>query len=410
MKTEIISIGTEITTGSTLNTNAYFLSKNLLSLGIETFYQSSVDDNVNRIKEAFDIALNRANLILVTGGLGPTEDDMTKEILAEHLNLELIFDKDMKDKIIKTLYKYVEIPKNNFKQAYNIENGVFLNNMTGTAPGIYLKHDEKVIILLPGPPREMEPMFYNEVLPLIKQEKLYIIERSVNLMGIGESLLELEIKDLIHLYSDIEVATFGKPNNVEIKLIGRGTDKVSLKFKINYIIDEIKKRFRDNIFSYDNIPIENIVFDLLKERSLTLGFSESCTGGALSARFTKIPGASKVFDRGLITYSNKSKVEELFVSKESLKAYGAVSSEVAVEMAGGLLRKSDVDISVSTTGIAGPESDGTNKPVGLIYICIKSNSKEDVFKLNLKGSRKEIQNQTVNFIFLKLREYILENY
>ncbi len=410
MKAEIISIGTEITTGSTLNTNSYFISNSLLEYGFETTHQTSVDDNIERLKKVIEIALDRSDLIITTGGLGPTEDDLTKETVADYLNLKLKKDEDMKRKIIQLLGKYKNIPKNNFKQANLIENSKFLKNTVGTAPGIYLEHGDKTIILLPGPPREMEVMFLNEVIPNLKKNDIKIIKKSINLTGIGESLVEEKIKDIIKMYDDIEVATFGKIQGVEIKMIGRGSDLNILENKINHLQRLIDTRFTDKVYSYNNEPIEKIVFELLEKNNLKISFAESCTGGLLSSKFIRQSGISKVFDRSFVTYSNKSKMEELNVSEETLLSFGAVSKETSIEMLKGVLNREDTDLAVSITGIAGPRSDSTNKPVGLIYVSIGNANKTITKKLEFNGNRRSIQDRVVDYALFEIRKFILNNY
>ena len=410
MKAEIISIGTEITTGSTLNTNSYFISNSLLEYGFETTHQTSVDDNIERLKKVIEIALDRSDLIITTGGLGPTEDDLTKETVADYLNLKLKKDEDMKRKIIQLLGKYKNIPKNNFKQANLIENSKFLKNTVGTAPGIYLEHGDKTIILLPGPPREMEVMFLNEVIPNLKKNDIKIIKKSINLTGIGESLVEEKIKDIIKMYDDIEVATFGKIQGVEIKMIGRGSDLNILENKINHLQRLIDTRFTDKVYSYNNEPIEKIVFELLEKNNLKISFAESCTGGLLSSKFIRQSGISKVFDRSFVTYSNKSKMEELNVSEETLLSFGAVSKETSIEMLKGVLNREDTDLAVSITGIAGPRSDSTNKPVGLIYVSIGNTNKTITKKLEFNGNRRSIQDRVVDYALFEIRKFILNNY
>ena len=251
MKAEIITIGTEVTTGSILNTNSKYLAEKLLELGIEVYYHTSVDDNIERIKEVVDISLNRADLIITTGGLGPTQDDITKEIISESLGLKLIDDEEMLE-IIKERFVSLnrEMPSNNLKQVKKPEGSTFLYNRIGTAPGIFIQRDNKTIIMLPGPPIEMNRMFEDEVIPLIKQD-FSIIIRSINLMDIGESQLEMELKDLINVDPEINIATFPKESEVEIKIIGKGNNRKELEIKIGHFIKIIEDRFK--IISMDTI-------------------------------------------------------------------------------------------------------------------------------------------------------------
>lgn len=407
MIAEIITIGTEITTGSILNTNCKFLSTKLLELGIETYYHTSVDDNPNRIKEVFDVSLKRADLIITTGGLGPTQDDMTKEIISETLGLELIEDDEMLE-AIKEKFSILnsKMPISNRKQARRPEGSIFLNNVVGTAPGIFIKRDNKIIIMLPGPPVEMEEMFNNMVIPFLKQD-YSILTKSINLVGIGESQLEMELRDIINPDLEINIATYSKEGEVEIKIIGKGNDKEELENKINAYVKVIQDRFEDYIYGYDNIPIEEIVFNILKDRNLKIGFAESCTGGLISGRISRIPGISQVFDRSVVSYSIKSKIEELGVNPLTIEKFGVVSEETAIEMARGLLTRNDLDIALSITGLAGPDGGSSDKPIGLVYICIASKEKETTVKCNFIGTREAIQNKATTKAFFELRKFLL---
>lgn len=409
MNAEIITIGTEVTTGSILNTNVQFLSNELLDLGIETLYHTSVDDNEDRLKEVINISLNRVDLIITTGGLGPTDDDLTKEVIADVLNLKLLKDIDTENKIKEIFNKSnSNMPINNLKQAINIEGGKLLNNSMGTAPGIVLYVKDKIIIMLPGPPREMKEMFINEVITLL-EKNFHIIKRSINLMEIGESLLEMEIKDLLNRGNGVIAATFAKDLEVEIKLIGKGSDIDIINKEIMDIVNIIEDRFPNNIFGYDNMSIELIVFKMLKELNYKVGFCESCTGGLISSKFSGIPGASEVFNRSIITYSNEAKIEEVGVKNTTLENFGAVSKETALEMATGLLDKADLDLTLSITGIAGPDGGTKEKPVGLVYICIATKHKTKVIECNFTGNRKRIQNKAATKAFNEIRKFLLNN-
>lgn len=407
MIAEIITIGSEITTGSILNTHSKYISSKLLELGIETYYHTSVDDNKQRVSDIINIALNRADIIITTGGLGPTDDDLTKEVISETLGLELISDKNIEDNIRNIFSKLDKtMPTNNLKQAFKPEGSQFLKNSIGTAPGIFLSKDNKKIIMLPGPSKEMELMFNNEVIPLI-HEDYNIIVKSVNIIGIGESQLEMKIKDLINKDSDIIIATFAKEGEVEVKIIGKGKNKDIIENKINNVIKILQQRFHEYIYGFDNIPIETIVFNLLKEINYKIGFCESCTGGLISSRFSRIPGVSQVFDRSIVTYSNNAKMEELGVNSNTLEKYGAVSEETAIEMANGLLNRDNLDLSLSVTGIAGPDGGTEEKPIGLVYLCISTKDQSIPIKCNFNGNRESIQNKTATRAFFELRKFLL---
>lgn len=406
---EIISIGTEITTGSILNTNSKFLSEKLMELGINIYYHTTVDDNNERLSQVFNIALDRADIIITTGGLGPTEDDLTKEVISNALGLKLEMDYTMENTIID-MFKNMSSPmsENNRKQAVKPKGSSFLTNENGTAPGIYINKDNKQVIMLPGPPAEMNFMFHKYVAPLI-QEDYTILTRSINLYGIGESNLESQLKEMpIWDYDDFIIATFAKSSYIEIKIIGKGKIKTDVENKMSKIISLIIDRFNEFIFGYDNILIEEVVFNLLNERKLKLGLCESCTGGLISSRFTKIPGASNVLDRAIVTYSNQSKNEELGVQNEIIEEFGAVSSETAYAMAKGLLERANLDIVLSITGIAGPSGESIDKPVGLVYICIMDRNKHKVIKCHFNGNRVSIQNRAATRAFIEIRKFLMK--
>ncbi len=407
---EIISVGSEITSGSTLNTNSKFIANMLLEIGIEPLYHTSVDDDEKRLENIINTAIKRVDLIITTGGLGPTEDDLTKEVIAKAFDLKLIPDKNMED-TIKSIFDNSSsiMTKNNIKQSFKIETSEFLLNSVGTAPGIFLSRNGKKIILLPGPPNEMKPMFLNEVLPLLSGED-YIISKSINITDIGESNVEMQLKDLLQYDPNIKIATYARETEVEIKIIGQSTGEIKelikLKKNIGNLISIIEDRFKENIYGYDNTPIENIVFNLLKSLNYKIGFCESCTGGLLSGKFSRIPGVSEVFDRGIITYSNQAKVEELGVSNITLDQFSAVSKQTAIEMALGLLNKANLDIVVSTTGYAGPNSDDDNLSVGLVYICIADRNNTKVIECKFNGKRRNIQNKAVTKCFYELKKFL----
>lgn len=409
MIAEIISIGTEITTGSILNTNTKYLSEKLMELGIDVFYHTSVDDNKDRLSQVLNIALNRADIIITTGGLGPTEDDLTKEVISNTLGLELEMDHIMENNIM-AMFKDKDRPMsdNNRKQAKKPKGSSFITNDYGTAPGIYIDLDRKKILMLPGPPHELIPMFENYVYPIIKED-YSILSRSINIYGIGESSLESRLKELpIWNYNNIIVATFAKAGQIEIKIIGKGKIKELVEKQIHEIMKIIILEFNEYIFGYDNILIEEVVFKMLHEGKLRLGLAESCTGGLISSKFTRIPGASDVLDRAIVSYSNLSKIEELGVDKEILKLYGAVSSETAFAMAKGLMTRTNLDICLSITGIAGPGGGTTDKPIGLVYLCIMSRDKHKVIKCHFNGNRATIQNRAATRAFIEIRKFLSE--
>ncbi len=283
----------------------------------------------------------------------------------------------------------------NKKQALKPKGSNFIKNELGTAPGIYIEKNFTKIIMLPGPPMEMEFMFEKNVKNLIKED-FNIITQSINIIGIGESSLECRLDNLNLNSKNTSILTFAKQEIVEISIVSKGKDKKIIENEVINIVSIIKKEFNGYIYPYDHFNLEEIVINLLNKKNITLAVCESITGGMISSKLTKVEGASNVFNRGIISYSNISKIDELGVKRETLEKYGPVSEEVAYEMAKGLFNKSKVDIALSTTGLAGPSGASKEKPIGLVYICIVSKKFEKVFKFKFNGNRNSIQEKTTN--------------
>jgi len=409
MRAEIISVGNELILGNILNTNTFYITKKLTEIGIDVLYHTSVKDDMQMLENVINIALNRADLLIFTGGLGPTYDDMTKEIVSKTLGLKLIIDEELKESIENYFKKNNRtMTSNNIKQAYIPEGAKYLPNDIGTAPGIFIEHNEKTLVLLPGPPKEMKMMFDKYVVPLIKQDFI-IIERTIKTIDIGESQVESILKDIITKNKDVYIATYAKDGIVDIKIVAKGKNQDKIEELLNKTIKEIESKISDYIYSYEDENIEEVVFRMLKENNMKIAFCESCTGGLITSKFTRIPGVSEVFDRAYITYSNISKVEDLNVSKKTLEKYGAVSEETALEMAHGLLNKTNVDIALSVTGIAGPSGGSEEKPVGLVYIGICTKNCSRVIKSMFSGDRISIQNRAYLKAFNELRKFILNH-
>ncbi len=409
MRAEIISVGNELILGNILNTNTFYITKKLTEIGIDVLYHTSVKDDMQMLENVINIALNRADLLIFTGGLGPTYDDMTKEIVSKTLGLKLIIDEELKESIENYFKKNNRtMTSNNIKQAYIPEGAKYLPNDIGTAPGIFIEHNEKTLVLLPGPPKEMKMMFDKYVVPLIKQDFI-IIEMTIKTIDIGESQVESILKDIITKNKDVYIATYAKDGIVDIKIVAKGKNQDKIEELLNKTIKEIESKISDYIYSYEDENIEEVVFRMLKENNMKIAFCESCTGGLITSKFTRIPGVSEVFDRAYITYSNISKVEDLNVSKKTLEKYGAVSEETALEMAHGLLNKTNVDIALSVTGIAGPSGGSEEKPVGLVYIGICTKNCSRVIKSMFSGDRISIQNRAYLKAFNELRKFILNH-
>jgi nicotinamide-nucleotide amidase len=405
MRAEIITIGTEIMLGSILNTNVTYLSRRLMELGIETLYHTSVDDDYERLENVLTLAIERADIIITTGGLGPTDDDLTKEALANVTGRALVADINMEEHI-KHYFAYSkrDMTLNNLKQAMKPEGADFIDNPRGTAPGIYMEWNNRKIVMMPGPPREMKPMFEDNVVNLIKDDHIIIV-KSINTSGLGESTLETQLKHLDLSYPDFTITTYAGSGSVEIKVIGRGKDKHRLEKDSEEIVERIRMEIGEHIYGYGVSSIEGAIIEMLIHNDMKMAVCESVTGGNLSKKLTSIPGASKSFDRGLVTYSNNSKIQELGVSEEALEKFGVVSREVAYQMANGLIEKSNTDIVVATTGYAGPDED-PNVKTGLIFICILTKDSHEIHERIFSGDRDTIQERATNFALWNVYNFI----
>lgn len=385
---EIISVGTELLLGDILNTDAHFLSQELAKLGLSVLHQSTVGDNHDRLLELLAQSAKRSDIIILSGGLGPTPDDITKEVACEFFEKELVLHEESLQRMSAYFTaKGIEMPEINKKQAMLPEDCVVFQNNNGTAPGLAMEKDRKHILLLPGPPRELKPMFYESAVPYLKKfSDKVIISHNIRTFGIGESAMSEIVTDLLDS-SNPTVAPYAKDGEALLRVTAMADNEDEAEKLCTPMITEIRERLSDYIYGIDVNCIEEAVIPMLIEKNLKLATAESCTGGLIGKRITNVSGASKVFDCGIISYSNEIKHRILGVSEETLKEYGAVSAEVAKQMAKGALAVSGADIAVSVTGIAGPNSDGTSKPVGLSYIALAD--KDTVWVKELNTSRKD---------------------
>lgn len=398
MKTAILTVGTEILFGQIVNTNAAFLSKELNDMGFDVMYHYTVGDNEKRLKELIEEIFTECDIIVTTGGLGPTQDDLTKETVAEVCNDKLVVHQESLDKI-KNFFEVTgkTMTENNIKQAYLPAKAEVFKNDFGSAPGFAEKVDDKIIMCFPGPPREMQPMFENYAKPYLQQftdGAMYY--KFINTIGIGESQLETVLMDLIDRQTDPTIATYVKEGEAYLRVASKRKDAEEAKKAVEDMIEQVKHRISSYIYSMDNETLPEVVVKMLKERNLTVSSAESCTGGLFADSIISIPGTSEVFDRGLVTYSNKAKMEELGVQESTLKEFGAVSYQTAIEMAEGLYEASGSDICVSVTGIAGPDGGTDDKPVGLVYIAVKFGENTIVEEQRFRNSgRNSIRNRSV---------------
>ena len=387
MKTAILSVGTEILFGQIVNTNTVYLSQQMNMLGFDVMYHYTVGDNPKRVEEMIDLAFQDCDLILTTGGLGPTQDDLTKEVACKALDDTLV----MMDDVLEEITKYFktlgrEMTENNKKQAIMPSRATVFHNDAGTAPGFALEKDGKYIICMPGPPREMKRMFQKSVVPFLQSMidgALYY--RQIRFFGIGESMLETQLLDLIDNQTDPTLATYAKEGECSLRIASKRATEEEAEHAVDEMLEKVKERVGHYIYSCDDEELAQVVADRLMEQGLTLSSAESCTGGMFASTMTDIPGISQCFDRGLVTYSNQAKMEELGVSAGTLEKFGAVSEETALEMVEGLKRVSGSDVCISVTGIAGPGGGSEEKPVGLVYIGFSYGDKKICKKIQMRN-------------------------
>jgi len=410
---EILTIGTEILLGDILNSNSQYLSSKLAQLGIDVFRHTSVGDNEDRILQALEEAYKKSDLVITSGGLGPTTDDLTKEVCAKFFNKKLIIHEESLKKINEFFDRLKsDFPKSNEKQAYYIEGSLVIPNNNGTAPGLIYEDKDtgRKLIILPGPPRELSLMFEESVYPYLeKLSKHVIISKMLKTCSLGESKMASMVEDMILNSKNPTIAPYAKYGESCLRVTAKGKSKDECMKLMIPTIDAIYEKLGMNIYGEDDDTIQSVVAKLLIERDLTISIAESCTGGKLSSMLVEIPGISKVFLEGAVTYSNEAKMRTLGVRPETLDKYGAVSYECAKEMAEGIARYSRSKISISTTGIAGPDGGTEYKPVGLVYIGLYLNGETKVYKLNYPRNRIDIINRASKLALNYLREELLDN-
>jgi nicotinamide-nucleotide amidase len=408
MNAEILAVGTELLMGQIVNTNAQNISERLNSIGVNVYFHSVVGDNPKRLENSIKLALERSDLVVITGGLGPTKDDITKEKVAEVFNRKMVLHEESLKRIKDYFIKLGrEMTDNNAKQAYFPEDSIIIENNKGTAPGCIIESENKVVIILPGPPREMQPMFDESVVPYLQKNSGYkIVSKYLRIFGIGESTLEEMIMDLVDKQEDVTIATYAKMGEVTVRLTCKSKLSEEGFNKICPFEEEIIKRLGSYVYSTENENLEKVVARMLLDNNLTIAIAESCTGGLICSKLVSVSGISKAFNRGIVSYSNDSKIEDLGVNKDTIKNFGAVSKETAIEMAEGVQKLAGSDIGVSITGIAGPGGGTAKKPVGLMYIALAYKGNTVYKKLNLSGDRERIINVASLHTFDLIRRQI----
>ncbi|MGG1678669.1 competence/damage-inducible protein A [Neobacillus sp. NRS-1170] len=401
MNAEIIAVGSELLLGQIVNTNARFLSQQLAGLGVDVFFHTVVGDNSDRLKNAIEIAEKRSQIIIFTGGLGPTKDDLTKETIARHLGKELVMDEAALTSI-EDYFKRTNrvMTDNNRKQALVLAGSDILPNDHGMAPGMVLEQDAHIYMLLPGPPKEMEPMFLHYGRKAFSPEgdtNERIVSRVLRFFGIGEAALETEILDLIDAQSNPTIAPLAGDGEVTLRLTAKHTDETVAGTMLDEVESKINQRVGEFLYGYDNTSLLNELTKILKEKKLTITAAESLTGGMFQKEITSVSGASSVFNGGVVCYSNEVKQRVLRVSAETLDKFGSVSEQCASELAENAASIFGTDIGISFTGVAGPD-ELEGKPVGTVYIGIAFKGMPTaVEKLVLAGTREANRVRAVKY-------------
>ncbi|MFA6074631.1 MAG: competence/damage-inducible protein A [Negativicutes bacterium] len=414
MNVEIVSTGTELLLGQIDNTTAAYLAREFNSLGFSVLHQATVGDNPARLREVIAQALKRSDIVVTTGGLGPTLGDITKQAVAEVLQVTMVFD-EVSAGWLKDYFRTrnLNMPERNLRQAYFPAGTEIVPNAYGTAPCVYLncqyENEEKLIIQLPGPPRELKGVFRDEMVPRLKRDyerNRHIISRVLKCYGIGESALEELLHELVVSQSNPTIAFLAKENEMHIRITASAASEQIAISMIDIYETAVRAVVGKYIFAVDDGHIADELHKILVEKQLSLCTAESCTGGLLAAEFTAIPGASGYFHGGVVAYDNSVKINQLEVPDTILARYGAVSAEVATIMADKVREKFGCDIGLSTTGIAGPTGDTPTKPIGLVYIAISDNNGCKVNELRLSGDRELIRKRTVKAIQIALKKYL----
>ena len=407
---ELIAVGTELLLGNIANTDAQMLSKGLSALGINVYYHTVVGDNPQRLKAAVEVAKGRADIIITTGGLGPTCDDLTKNVLAECFGRKLVYDEESAQRIrdyFQRLHPGGAMTENNLQQAYLPEGCTIFSNDWGTAPGCAFEADGVRVIMLPGPPNECTPMFEHRAVPYLRALADGVIaSRTLKLFGMGESAVEAKLRDRMNALTNPTLAPYAKTGEVELRITAKAATVEEARALIVPVEEEVRGIFGPLVYGADVASMEQVVLGLLKEKGLTLGTAESCTGGLVAKRLTDLPGASAVFKGGVVSYTSEVKAGVLGVPQAMLDEFGAVSEPVARAMAQGARKVLGCDLAVSLTGVAGPDRDDRGNPVGLIYVALDTPEGTRVRELHLINGRARIRTVAATNAFDMVRRYL----
>lgn len=413
LNAEIICVGSELLLGQIVDTNAAYLAQKLAELGIDLYYKSTVGDNLTRLLSVLKQAWGRADLLILSGGLGPTLDDLTREGIALLLEEELVSDPVSQSRIEGYFQQRgTPMAKNNLRQALRPASAIPLVNPLGTAPGLWVEKAGKILVALPGVPLEMKYLMEQEVIPRLErmipaEASACLLSRVLKVVGLGESVVEERIMDLLTTQTNPTIAPLAKRGEVLLRITAKADRREKAELLINGVEEEIKQRLPGYVFGNDQ-ELEEVVGRLLTEKGLTLGIAESCTGGLISHRITEVPGSSAYYLGGITAYSNEMKIRLLNVKEELIQKYGAVSPQVAAAMAEGLRQLYGVDLALSSTGIAGPGGGTPKKPVGLVYLGLASadgtTTKEMRFLWNRSENKVASAQAALTLLWQHLRE------
>ncbi len=397
MKAEIISVGTEILLGHIVNTNAVYLSKKLARLGIDLHYSTTVGDNPARLTGAIEEALSRSDIVFTIGGLGPTVDDITLSSICDAVSVELVFNKKIETLIARHYQKrgLKKTPKDAIRQAYIPREARHFSNKVGTAPGILIETGEKILAALPGPPRELIPIFENSIVPYLKKRgfagREIIKTKRIKIVGLVEAAVNRSVKDLLSIGPETTLGIYVHLGEVELKITSKAKNTKKAMREIKKVEKKIRKRLGKYVYGADADLLESVIGKMLAKKQKTIAVAESATGGLITNRITNISGSSRYFKTGIIAYSNKAKTDLLKVPGDKIKKYGAVSKETALLMAQGVKKLSNSDVALGLTGIAGPTGATRKKPTGLFYIAVATNAFKMIKMCRFTGNREEIK-------------------
>lgn len=412
LSAEIIAVGSELLTPTKTDTNSLWLTEKLNEIGIEVKLKTVVGDDRARLEETIKDALRRSDVVISTGGLGPTEDDITREVSAQAVGRELVYYEELTEDLRERFRRWGrEMPEINKRQAYVIEGAQILPNPNGSAVGMAVEIDEKFLVVLPGPPRELKPMFETHVLPTLEKSagEILVRRKILRVSGMGESAVDERIAPIYKSYETVETSILFNRSEIEVHLAAKAKTEAEAAAILEELTEKIVGELGVAVFARDGELMEEIIGKLLIENKKTLAVAESCTGGLIGERLTDVAGASAYFIEGAVVYSNEAKIRTLGVAPEIIECFGAVSAECAEAMARGMRERAQTDLAISVTGIAGPGGGGEEKPVGLVFIGYADEKEVKSIKITLPGDRYLIRWRSSQAALDLLRRKILKN-